>query len=432
MRALHIFPFFGSQLRDGAEHYQFLLSRKLVEMGVEVDVFTTNSSHVRFDSAFSLRWDDDYKDSFERIDGINIHRFAAHSIPGALGYSISVLMLRRWRREERRYGVMLPGSRNLVDYYYRRASTRPSIYDWMMLLARGPNSIGLLARLARSITTYDVVLVGFMPFGLISQVTRIAKALGKPVVMLALFHPEDAYHHFRALYRSFARADAVLAQTTYSAELIRRLFPGSNPVRIGAGVEAEAFADSKVSGARFRAKYGFEKDKLVLFVGRKEPSKRYDLAVQAIELINHERIKLVMIGRDIDARPISSSRVVYLGELPRADLVDAYDACDVFLMPSEYESFGIVFLEAWMRRKPVIGNRFCRAVASVIANAQDGFLCSGAEEIAEKIVQLLSDGSLALRLGEAGYQKVMKRYTWDAIGGEVADLYSHLVAQNAR
>jgi glycosyltransferase involved in cell wall biosynthesis len=184
-----------------------------------------------------------------------------------------------------------------------------------------------------------------MPFALIWQVLTVAKAFRKPVVLLALFHPEDLYHHFRVYYRCFADAAAILAQTAYSAELFARLVPGARPVQVGPGVDDVVFSQPGISGHRFRAKHGLMGQKVVLYVGRKEPSKRYDLAVQAVDLLRNDDVKLVMIGADIDQQPIDSPRVLYLGSIAREDLLDAYDACDMFLLPSEHESFGMVFLE---------------------------------------------------------------------------------------
>lgn len=428
MRALHIFPIFGPELTNGSEYHEYMLSKKLVELGVHVDVFTTCSQKFRPTSAFSLEWISDYDQDSVQVDGINICRFpTTFAIPATMGRVVSRLVFKRWQREEKQYGIMTKGSKNLEDYYHRRAISRPFVYDWLTLLGRGPHSVQLLASVFKSIRNYDVLLVGFMPFALICQITRIAKLFKKPVVILALFHPEDLSHHFKAFYRCFAKADAILAQTPYSVELFNRLFPGSKPLQVGPGVDDEAFNDTSVSGERFRAKYGLVGKKIILFVGRKEPSKRYDLAIEAIDLIDDERIRLVMIGGNVDGKPIFSPNVIYLERLSREDLLDAYDACDIFLLLSEYESFGMVFLEAWMRKKPVIGNRFCKPVASVIEDGEDGYLCASAEEIAERSAWLISNPALAKRLGEAGYKKVVERHTWDAIGRKVYDLYGQIV-----
>jgi glycosyltransferase involved in cell wall biosynthesis len=424
MKALHIFPLFGAELTNGSEYYEYMLTKSLVQFGVSVDVFTTRARQFRPTSAFSLEWGNDYAQDYEQVDGINIHRFpVSFSVPPKLGHTIARFVFKRWRQEEERYGTVLKGSLHEVEHYYRRAQSRPAVYDWLTLLGRGPYSGRLLAAVRRSIHQYDVCLVGFLPFALIQQVFRIARTKKKPLIILPLFHPEDVYHHFKGFYRCFRFADGILAQTPYSFELFQRLFPGARPLQIGAGVDAAALMDPAISGERFRQKYGIGDKKIILFVGRKELHKRYDLAVAAVDRIADEQVKLVMIGADVDGKPITSSHVLYLGKVPREDLLDAYDACDVFVLPSEHESFGIVFLEAWMRKKPVVGNVSCRPVASVIADGIDGFLSQDAQAIAEKIKLLLGSPQLALQLGESGYRKTLTHYTWDAIGKKVYALY---------
>jgi glycosyltransferase involved in cell wall biosynthesis len=120
-----------------------------------------------------------------------------------------------------------------------------------------------------------------------------------------------------------------------------------------------------------------------------------------------------MVGRDADGVPISSERVRQLGTLSDAELSAAYDACAMFVLPSMFESFGMVFLDAWMHGKPVIGNRVSGAAAALIEDGRDGYLCGDANEIRTAMRRLLDDPALAERLGSAGRQKVLAEYTWE-------------------
>jgi glycosyltransferase involved in cell wall biosynthesis len=429
VRALHVFPIYTDQPSGGSDYYQSMLTRELAERGVEIDVFATCARTVRHSAAFGLDWLADFPPGPAIAGGIAVRRFpASYRLPPNLGAAISRLILRRWDREEAKLGAAPADSDAAVEACWRRALTRPAIYDYLALLGRGPISLGLIRAAVRAIRSYDIVLVGFMPFATLWYTSLIARRAGKPIVVLPLFHPEDVYHHFRLFYRCFERADALLAQTPYSTALFHRLFPKSHPVQIGVGVDAAELGGAGISGERFRSEHGLRGKKLVLFVGRKERHKRYDLAVEAVDAIGDPDVLLVMVGRDIDRLPITSPRVRFLGPLERPALLDAYDACDVFVLPSEHESFGIVFLEAWMRRKPVIGNAACRPVASVIEHGVDGFLCGGAADLAARIRQLLDRPAEARALGEAGQRKAVGSHTWHAVGGRVHDVYAALLA----
>jgi glycosyltransferase involved in cell wall biosynthesis len=424
---------FGPDLVNGSERHEYLLSKKLAELGVLVDVLTTQTRQSRQTSAFSSAWPAEYPERVEILDGMRVERFpVSFSLSPGLGRALSRSMLRRWAREEQRFGTMLKGSRGMFDYYYRRAVQRPLIYDYMMLAARGPHSARLFARLLTTIRRYDVVLVGFVPFALTWHALVAARILRRPAVLLALFHPDDLYHHFRAIYWCFNHSDAILAQTPYSLELFARRFPRSKPVAAGVGVDLAEFMNGEGRGARFRQRHGLQRNKIVLVVGRKEHFKRYDLAVRAVDLLDDDRVRLVMIGRDVDGQPITSPRVIYLGELPRQDVVDAYHACDMLMLPSESESFGWVLLEAWACGKPVIGNRRCAPVSAVISDGEDGYLCTDADEMAQRIAQLTCRPELAQRLGRAGLEKTADNYTWDVIGRKVAGLYTSLASARGR
>lgn len=432
MKSLHIFPLFGPDLMNGSEHYEYMLSRTLVEQGVEVDVFATRSNRIRLESAFVTAWPNDYPNGVQRVDGMTIERFPVTlNWPRSIGTWLSRLVLRRWHAEERIHGMMMRGSLHLVDYYVRRGLTRPWVYDALARAGLGPWSWSMLNRLRRVVSRYDVVLAGFMPFSLLPQVTWIARRQGVPVVVLPLFHPDDLYHYSSILSGALVSADALLTLTPYSTDLIGRVWPQSRPRLVGAGVDLEDFMKPTVSGNRFRAKYGFGDRKIVLYVGRKEVGKRYDLAVEAVERLGRSDVTLVMIGADADGKTLTSPAVRYLNVLPRNELIDAYDACDVLIMPSEHESFGMVILEAWIRGKPVLGNRGCGPVASLIQDGVDGFLCDTAEDFSQRIAQLLEHTDLACRLGASGKEKVLERYNWQAVAAEVIDVYRDVIASRA-
>jgi glycosyltransferase involved in cell wall biosynthesis len=433
VKALHVFPMFGPELGGGSDYVQFHLSRELARSGVEVEVLATCTRALQPLAAFGLGWPSDYPAGAALVDGMRIRRFpVSWSPPPAIAHGISRLIIDRWGREEVVDPAGAKGSETALAALQRRALTRPAVYDYLALVGRGPHSRQLVAAARRAVRECDIVLAGFMPFATLWYTTRLARRCDKPIVLLPLFHPEDIYHHFRLFYRCFAEADALLAQTAYSAALFERCMPGARPIEVGIGVDPEEFADARVSGARFRQRYGLGDARLVLFVGRKEMHKRYDLAVEAVERLADDRVRLVLIGADVDRAPLASGRAVHLGMLSRAELLDAYDACEIFVLPSEHESFGIVFLEAWMRGKPVIGSARCRPVASLITDRVDGLLADGAAELAAHLGALLADPERGRRLGEAGRAKVLARYTWDHIGRTVRALYDELVGRRSR
>jgi glycosyltransferase involved in cell wall biosynthesis len=123
------------------------------------------------------------------------------------------------------------------------------------------------------------------------------------------------------------------------------------------------------------------------------------------------------------------SNAINFGYL-RNEKWDLYDACDVFAMPSRVDSFGLVYAEAWMRGKPVIGAR-CGSVPWVIHEDVDGLLVpfGDVEELARSIIRLIDRPSYRKALGEAGREHVFRTYTVSCVAQRLSELYTSLVKQ---
>jgi glycosyltransferase involved in cell wall biosynthesis len=172
---------------------------------------------------------------------------------------------------------------------------------------------------------------------------------------------------------------------------------------------------------------------MILFVGQKYPYKNYEAVLAAAPLV-WERwpdARFVFIGprtshsqRVFAVQP--DPRIVELGIVGLEDKTSALAACDVFCMPSSQESFGGVFVEAWLMGKPVIGGDI-PAVREVISDGVDGFLVSAdPAQIADRINALLGEAGLAARMGEAGHSKALANYTWDKLAAKTLAVYEGL------
>jgi glycosyltransferase involved in cell wall biosynthesis len=331
---------------------------------------------------------------------------------------------------EHDYRFFLNKQKKYIPFLMRHAHSRPKYYSLMFDYLRGPRSPDMQGWLERNISNYDIVLAQMLPFNTLKY-SLVAKKFNKPLILLPLMHADDEFYHWNHYYDMFKSADCVFSLTQFSKqEVFDNL--GAICKNIGAGIETEIFFNSEINGFRFREKYHLTDKKIILTVSRKSPAKKYDYLIHAIKEISkvHPEVILVMIGPDEDKKPIKSENVFYLGKMGDNDLADAYDACDIFAMMSESESFGMVFCEAWSRKKPVIGNRNCGAVATIIDHGWNGLLCSDKKEVSSAITQLLEDKKMSAMFGERGYQKVIERYTWDKISGQVYDCYHNLIMRN--
>jgi len=109
-----------------------------------------------------------------------------------------------------------------------------------------------------------------------------------------------------------------------------------------------------------------------------------------------------------------ADRVHFLGSVSASELQSHYRACDVFVMPSDGEGFGIVYLEAMQHGKPVIAAR-SGAAPEVVLDGVTGRLVEygNREELARTLIELCLDGEQRRSLGSSGYRRLQDNFTFN-------------------
>ncbi len=238
--------------------------------------------------------------------------------------------------------------------------------------------------------------------------------------------------------------DHIVAATVHERQLLKQLYRVS-PARVSViplGVDLEAFRPRPQSEAR--AALGLPVDEhmhVVLGVGRIEPLKGFDILVRALaEMTERDHVRLIIVGGDDRAAPELdrlravaaevgvTEQVTFAGAVPHESLARYYRAADVVAVPSFYESFGLVAVEALASGVPVVASRV-GGLTSTVADGRTGYLipwrCPG--PFAEKLDLLFENESLRAALGTAAARS-MQSYSWDAVAGSLHDLYRELVA----
>ena len=109
------------------------------------------------------------------------------------------------------------------------------------------------------------------------------------------------------------------------------------------------------------------------------------------------------------------------------ELAFLYAACDCFALPSLWEPFGIVFVEAMASGKPVVGTDV-GGIPEIVENGKSGFLIPvrNSRTLAEKIVFLLQNPSQARKMGLEGRKTALKKFTWEETAKGYEKLYSKI------
>jgi glycosyltransferase involved in cell wall biosynthesis len=122
-------------------------------------------------------------------------------------------------------------------------------------------------------------------------------------------------------------------------------------------------------------------------------------------------------------------QVTFAGAVSDEELQQHYQQCDLFVAPSLYESFGLIYLEAMNYAKPVVG---CNAggVPEVVNHGQDGLLVepSSPEQLADALVTLLQSPAKLREMGLAGRQHLLEEYTHVAMASRFASVYRKVIA----
>lgn len=250
---------------------------------------------------------------------------------------------------------------------------------------------------------------------------------------------------------SMALADRIVAATPRDkAQMVE--FYGADPDRIvviPCGVDLELFRQIPCHEAK--AELGVPGDHhLVLFVGRIEPLKGIDTLLKAVALMLEGesgwrgRVSLCIIGGDVredavlmdgEMRRLHRLRdelgmadvVIFAGAQAQETLPCYYSAADVVVVPSHYESFGMVALEAMACGAPVIASDV-GGLSFLVEDGRTGFLVPEKDPaaLADRLHRVLADRSLRDLMGLAGIETA-QGYGWPLIADQIVALYQELM-----
>jgi L-malate glycosyltransferase len=172
----------------------------------------------------------------------------------------------------------------------------------------------------------------------------------------------------------------------------------------------------------------------VLCVCRHVHKKGVDTLLQAFALIRDDvpDQSLVVVGdgpllsehKALARRLQIEHRVLFTGEVPHWDTQSFFSQCELFVLPSRAEPFGVVLLEAAYYSKPIVCTRV-GGVPEIITNGVDGIVVEPDDPrgMAAQILRLLRDRELGQRLGDAAHDTLLARFLWRSRIQEYIDIF---------
>jgi glycosyltransferase involved in cell wall biosynthesis len=288
----------------------------------------------------------------------------------------------------------------------------------------------MLSRVERSYGSIDVVHSHYPSTALASLMWR--KIFGSKALFVLTVHGEYTGNILDRFI--FSNYDVICAVSNYiKQQIIRKFNVDSTRIKVlHNAVDTDLIKFDEARAKMFREKLGIQSEPLLLYVGRIIPEKGLDKLIKAMPLILSEfpTAKLVIVGPKgdfsgersqyfsyishlIKSLKIESS-VIYLGSLPNHELVGAYSAADVCIVPSIWnEPFGLVVLEAMACSKPVVAFNV-GGIPEIISDGIDGFLIPRGEvkELASKILFLLEHPEIRIEMGRNARKKVEREFSY--------------------
>jgi len=408
MKILHVVQRYHPAL-GGSEKLFKVLSEKFAADGHQVTVFTTNALVLY---AFWNRERPCYNVPREIINGVEVIRFDAKYL--------------YWHN-----GVLNLLSKIPCEFM-KRLFSYPSAYI-----------PGLFKKMFQKVD-YDIVHVTTLPYNaIVYPAYRIAKKNKIPFILTPHVHTGEPHnsetldvctkpYHIKLMNES----DKVIPKSEIEKiEIMKFRVPESKLVTIGNGIEPSELKEG--NGERFRKKFKVN-EPFVLHICHVSRNKGSNHLIESMKLLWQKGItlKLVLVGTSSDDFNVyydsldeqSKQNIYRLDDISDSDKNDALAACDIFAMPSKTDAFGLVYLEAWFYKKPVIG-AYAGGVPAVINDGVDGYLVPFNDRymLAEIIMKLHQNPDLIRKMGEEGYRKVIEKYTWDKIYQETKKLYEDTI-----
>nr|WP_277871631.1 glycosyltransferase family 4 protein [Brachyspira aalborgi] len=183
----------------------------------------------------------------------------------------------------------------------------------------------------------------------------------------------------------------------------------------------------------------------ILFVGRLEHRKGIDIIFECIPYIcqKYNNVIFRFSGDDTINMPNSEKtykdyflskynefkdRVIFEGYISDEEIINRYSNCDIFIAPSRFESFGLIFLEAMIFSKPVIGTNVS-GIPEAVSDGVSGILIEdeNSEDLKNALIKLIENKDIRESMGKNGRRIYEEKFTAEIMANKFIDYYKNIL-----
>lgn len=400
-----ITPWFGRELKGGAEQLAWQVAVRLAQRGHHVEVLTTCCRS--------------HQDDWE-----------TNHLPDGLSMEREEFAVRRFQvvpRDRPAFDRVCGNLLSLDPATLKPGVPTASAQDSTIFVNELIKSPALLEYLKENKQYYRAFILLPYLYGPVLQATEI---LGRQAFLQPCLH-DESYAYLSEVTEAFYRSERLLLNTEGELELALRLYgPGiwSKSILVGTGVEIDrsmarsngtAPDTSEPSLHDSTASSPPGSDRFLLYLGRKDAGKNVPLLLRAFARFRAVRpassLRLLLAGNgavDLNGNQGAED----LGLVTEERKLELLRDCVALVQPSQNESYSRVMMEAWLHGKPVAAHARCPATALPVRKAEAGWLADSEEDWAQLFVELDRTPATALRqLGENGRRYAEVAADWNAV-----------------
>jgi glycosyltransferase involved in cell wall biosynthesis len=385
---------FPPRVIGGISPHIYFLSKSLAKIGVKVHVVTCD-----FPGAPAQ----------ETIDGVEVYRIDSYKTPSPDFATWVYLMNMNMQREAAAIAAKLPEP---IDVFHA--------HDWLVATA----GIGLkhIFRKPLLVTMHS---------------TEIGRRDGLHATTERMIHETEAWLTYEA-WRVICCSDYMMQHVKWAFGL-----PNDKLSMVPNGVNPHVYdglENQDLPG--FRQKFALPNEKIVLYVGRLVYEKGIHILINAVpKILSKVNAKFVIVGSGYMQEQLSNivksmgleHKVLFTGFVDEQNLLKLQKVADVSVVPSLFEPFGIVALEAMAAKSPVVVSD-TGGLSEIVQHDVTGIKVypNNTDSLAWGITKILQDQGFANSIRENAYQKILEKYDWDKIAQQTRGMYEAVLGEYSK
>ncbi|MEM2676968.1 MAG: glycosyltransferase family 4 protein [Candidatus Bathyarchaeia archaeon] len=383
---------FPPRIIGGISPHVYYLSKNLAKNNVKVYVVTCDFPGVP---------------DHEFVDGVEVFRIDSYKNPSPDFASWVYLMNMNMQKEAAEIVKNLGG----VDIFH--------VHDWLVANA----GIGLKHVFRR-------------PLLATVHSTEIGRRNGLHSDYERMIHETEAWLTYEA-WRVICCSNYMVSHVKWAFSL-----PEDKLIMIPNGVDAKEYEKSTVDLNQFRRRFALPEEKIVLYVGRLVYEKGIHVLVNAIpKILEKVNAKFIVIGNGYMKEQLweyvkhmgLAHKVLFTGFVDDETLRNLQRCADVSVVPSLFEPFGIVAIEAMAAKSPVVVSD-TGGLSEIVEHDVTGVKVypDNPDSLAWGVTRVLLDEGYANRLRENAYRVVLEKFNWEKISQQTKSVYERVLNEYSR